>query len=201
MERRLFDICIASLMLLFFSPFFLICLIAVKLSSPGPIFYSHPRIGLMGKSFGCLKFRTMYRDSERKLQPLLAANPALLHEWNTFFKLKTDPRITPVGNLLRKTSLDELPQIWNVIRGEMSIVGPRPLTEKEVTDYLKDKASIILSVRPGLTALWVTQGRNRLSLEERVALEEYYVKNRTFLLDCKVILQTALLLFNPKGAY
>ncbi len=201
MRKRLFDLIVALLMLILFSPFFLICMIAVKLSSPGPIFYAHPRVGQRGAPFGCLKFRTMYQDADAKLQPLLASNPALMHEWKTYFKLKVDPRITPIGKWLRKTSLDELPQIWNVVRGDMSIVGPRPLTQKEVVEYLKDKASTILSIRPGLTTLWITQGRNRLSLEKRIELEEYYVHHRNFWLDCKLIFQTALLMVHSKGAY
>lgn len=143
----------------------------------------------------------MIEDADVKLQPILAANPLLMQEWNTYFKLKEDPRITPIGKFLRKTSLDELPQIWNVFRGDMSIVGPRPLTQHEVVHYLKEKAATVLSVRPGLTTLWITQGRNTLSLERRIELEEYYVTHRTFWLDCKLIFQTAFLMIFPKGAY
>lgn len=201
MGKRIFDIFFSLFILILSAPFFLICMIIVKLSSPGPIFYAHPRIGCNGKPFGCFKFRTMYRDADAKLQPLLASDPALMNEWKTYFKLKVDPRITPIGKLLRKTSLDELPQVWNVLKGDMSIVGPRPLTQHEVTHYVKGKANKILSVRPGLTTLWITQGRNSLSLEERIDLEEFYVTNRTFWLDCKLIVQTILLMIFPKGAY
>lgn len=201
MVKRLFDICFSLVALLFFSPLFLFCMLAVKLSSPGAVFYAHARVGRNGKSFGCFKFRTMYRDADARLQPLLASNPILMQEWKTYFKLKEDPRITWIGKFLRKTSLDELPQIWNVLVGDMSVVGPRPLTEHEITHYVKEKAETILSVRPGLTTLWITRGRNQLSLEERIALEEYYVNNRSFWLDCKLIFQTALLMIFPKGAY
>jgi undecaprenyl-phosphate galactose phosphotransferase len=201
MGKRIFDILFSLLILVLSAPFFLICMIVVKLSSPGPIFYAHPRVGFNGKPFGCIKFRTMYLDADAKLQPLLASDPALMKEWKTYFKLKVDPRITAIGKFLRRTSLDELPQIWNVFKGDMSVVGPRPLTQHEVTHYLKDKASKILSVRPGLTTLWIIQGRNGLSLEERIELEEYYVTNRSFWLDCKLIVQTALLMIFPKGAY
>ena len=201
MEKRIFDILFGLALFMIFLPFILICMIAVKFSSSGSILYVHPRIGCNGKPFGCLKFRTMYPHADAKLQPLLAADPMLMKEWNTYFKLKEDPRITPVGKFLRKTSLDELPQIWNVLKGDMSVVGPRPLTQHEVTHYLKDKACKILSVRPGLTTLWVTQGRNDLSLEERIALEEYYVSHRSFWLDCKLIAQTVLLMICPRGAY
>ena len=201
MGKRFFDILFSSLVIVIASPFFLICAIAVKVSSRGPIFYAHSRIGCKQKPFDCLKFRTMYIDADAKLKPLLASDPALMKEWKTFFKLKVDPRITPIGRFLRKTSLDELPQFWNVLKGEMSIVGPRPLTEHEVTHYLKEKAETILSIRPGLTSLWITKGRNELSLEERIQLEEAYVKKRSIWLDLKLIVQTIFIIFFPKGAY
>lgn len=201
MLKRLFDIFFTLVIMIVAAPFFLLCVFIVKLSSQGSVFYAHKRIGRNGKSFGCLKFRTMYKDADARLKPLLASDPALMSEWNTYFKLKVDPRITPVGKFLRKTSLDELPQFWNVLKGDMSVVGPRPLTSHEVTHYLKDKAPTILSVKPGLTSLWITQGRNKLSLEKRIALEEYYVTHRTFWLDCKLIGKTVLLMLFPKGAY
>ncbi len=199
--KRIFDIAFSLLILTLVSPFFLICILIVKFSSPGPIFYAHPRIGCKGKPFGCFKFRTMYQDADAKLKPLLASNPALMNEWKTYFKLKVDPRITPIGKFLRRTSLDELPQFWNVLKGDMSVVGPRPLTAHEVAHYVKEKATVILSVRPGLTTLWITQGRNDLSLEERIALEEYYVNHRTFWFDCKLIFKTILHMVFPTGAY
>jgi len=201
MAKRLFDICFSLFILILAAPFFLLCIIIVKLSSPGPVFYAHSRVGLHGRPFECFKFRTMYRDAETRLQPLLASDPSLMQEWETYFKLKVDPRITPIGKWLRKTSLDELPQIWNVLRGDMSVVGPRPLTEHEVTHYLREKASTILSLRPGLTTLWIIQGRNGLSLEERISLEEFYVKNRSFWLDLKLIVLTVPRMIFPKGAY
>lgn len=201
MGKRLFDICFSLILLMLAAPFFLLSMGIVKLSSPGPVFYAHQRMGRNGKLFGCLKFRTMYQDAEERLLPLLASNPALMQEWKTFFKLKEDPRITPIGKFLRKTSLDELPQIWNVLKGDMSVVGPRPLTEHEVTYYLKEKAEKILSIRPGLTTLWIVNGRNGLSLEERIRLEEFYVAHRSFWLDCKLIIRTALIMIFPKGAY
>ncbi len=201
MGKRIFDVIFSLGVLILASPFFLVCMLIVRFSSPGSVFYSHPRVGCNGRPFGCLKFRTMYQDADAKLQPLLAANPALMDEWKTYFKLKVDPRITPIGRFLRKTSLDELPQIWNVLKGDMSIVGPRPLTQHEVIHYVRSRASKILSVRPGLTTLWIVQGRNRLSLEQRIELEEFYVAHRTFWLDCKLIAKTALLMVFPKGAY
>lgn len=142
----------------------------------------------------------MVQNADAALQPLLASDPSLMREWATYFKLKEDPRITAIGKFLRKTSLDELPQIWNVLKGEMSVVGPRPLTQHEVTHYLKDKAPHILSIRPGLTTLWITRGRNSLSLQARIELEEYYVAHRSFWLDCKLIVQTAFVMIFPNGA-
>lgn len=201
MGKRIFDIVFSLFAMSLAAPFFLLCALIVKCSSPGKVFYAHPRIGCNGKPFRCWKFRTMYRDADAKLKPLLASDPVLMNEWKTYFKLKVDPRITPIGKFLRKTSLDELPQLYNVLKGDMSIVGPRPLTSHEVTHYLKERASKILSIKPGLTSLWITQGRNGLSLEERIAMEEYYVLNRTFWLDCKLIFKTLLLMIFPKGAY
>jgi undecaprenyl-phosphate galactose phosphotransferase len=201
MSKRFFDICFSGLALLLISPLFLLCAIAVKLSSPGPIFYAHQRIGENRKRFGCWKFRTMYADADARLHCLLASSPMLMQEWQVFFKLKEDPRITPIGKWLRKLSLDELPQFWNVFRGDMSVVGPRPLTEKEIVEYLKERADKILSVRPGLTTLWITEGRNHFSLEQRIALEEFYVDHRSFWLDLKLIVKTVLIMLFPKGAY
>ncbi|MDE3045473.1 MAG: sugar transferase [Verrucomicrobiota bacterium] len=200
MTKRLFDIAFSSLVLTLGSPFFLLLALSIKLSSPGPIFYSCSRIGRNNTPFTCYKFRTMYADAETKLQLLLSSDVRLLQEWKTYFKLRQDPRITPLGKWLRKTSLDELPQFFNVFRGDMSVVGPRPLTQTEITDYLKENAPKLLSVRPGLTSLWAIRGRNHLTLEQRISLELHYVDNQNFLLDCRLILQTALHVFFPKGA-
>ena len=201
MLKRIFDVLFSLAVLVAGSPIFLICAAAVKLTSPGPVFYAHSRVGKAGKQFGCLKFRTMHYDADLKLQTLLASNPTLMQEWKTFYKLKADPRITAVGRWLRKTSLDELPQLINVFKGDMSIVGPRPLTQDEVVHYLKEKAAKILSVRPGLTSLWIVRGRNSFTLNERIKLEEFYIDHRSFWLDLRLILQTAIRMIFPKGAY
>ncbi len=201
MVKRIFDLLFSLAVLLFGSPVFLACAALVKLSSPGPVFYAHPRVGRDGKRFGCLKFRTMHSDADIKLQALLASNPILMQEWKTYYKLKADPRITAIGKWLRKTSLDELPQFINVFKGDMSLVGPRPLTQDEVVHYLKEKAAKILSVRPGLTSLWIVRGRNRFTLHERIQLEEFYVDHRSFWLDLRLIVQTAVRMIFPKGAY
>ena len=201
MGKRLFDLFFSLFILIVTAPLFFLCMTLVMISSRGPVFYAHTRVGRKGKPFRCLKFRTMYQDADRKLEPLLAANPSMMQEWQTYFKLRKDPRITFVGKFLRKTSLDELPQFWNVFKGDMSIVGPRPLTQYEVSHYLKHKAPQILSLRPGLTTLWITKGRNKLSLEKRIELEEYYVNHRSFWLDCKLIFRTIFIMIFPRGSY
>jgi exopolysaccharide production protein ExoY len=201
MAKRIFDLLFSLAIMVTGSPIFLLCAAAVKLSSPGPVLYAHSRVGKEGREFGCLKFRTMHYDADLKLQALLASNPVLMQEWKTFYKLKADPRITAVGRWLRKTSLDELPQLINVFKGDMSIVGPRPLTQDEVVHYLKEKAAKILSVRPGLTSLWIVRGRNSFTLNERIKLEEFYIDHRSFWLDLRLILQTAIRMIFPKGAY
>lgn len=201
MGKRLLDIFWSLLALTIGLPIFLLCALSIKLTSRGPIFYSCQRVGLKGENFQCWKFRTMFCDAEEKLQALLASDTALMQEWKVYYKLKQDPRITPLGKWLRKTSLDELPQFWNVLKGDMSIVGPRPLTEKEITWYLKERAQKILSIKPGLTSIWVIKGRNLLTLEERIRWEEYYVDNRSLKLDLQLIFQTAKLMIFPKGVY
>lgn len=200
MTKRLFDLLFSILVLTLGFPVFLLLATAIKLTSPGPIFYSCTRIGRNNIPFTCYKFRTMYSDAEAKLQLLLTSDVRLLQEWKTYFKLRHDPRITPFGKWLRKTSLDELPQFFNVLRGDMSLVGPRPLTQTEIIYYLKENAPKLLSVRPGLTSLWAIQGRNQLTLEQRIALELQYINTRTFLLDLRLILQTFLAMLFPKGA-
>ena len=201
MSKRTFDILFSSFALLCGLPLFLFCAIAVKLSSRGPIFYGSKRIGLAGTPFLCWKFRTMYTDAEKKLQQLLKNDETLRTEWQKFYKLKDDPRITPIGKWLRKTSLDEIPQFWNVLRGDMSIVGPRPLSEDEVRNSLGKKAGKILSVRPGLTSIWAVRGRNNLTLAERTRLELFYIDHQSFIFDCRLILKTALAMIYPKGAF
>lgn len=201
MRKRLFDILFSIFALTIGFPVFFTCALLIKLSSQGPIFYKCTRIGRQRVPFTCWKFRTMFFDAEQKLQCLLKSDPLLMQEWKTYYKLKHDPRITPIGKWLRKTSLDELPQFWNVLKGDMSVVGPRPLTEYELTHYLKEKAPKILSVRPGLTSIWAIKGRNQLSLLERIQFEEFYIDNRSFSLDCRLVLQTAAQMIFPRGSF
>lgn len=200
-SKRIFDIVFSGAAILCGLPFFLFCALAVKLSSPGPVFYASKRVGLAGGFFHCWKFRTMFIDAEKKLTQLLKNDPSLRAEWETYYKLKDDPRITSIGKWMRKFSLDELPQFWNVFKGDMSIVGPRPLSEEEVQKHLGKRAEKILSVRPGLTSIWAVRGRNSLTLAERTRLEVFYVDHQSFIFDCRLILKTALSMIFPKGAY
>ena len=155
------------------SPLFIFLAFLVKLSSAGPIFYIQERVGLNYRRFGCIKFRTMYAEADDLLSTLLARSPSLKMEFERDYKLKKDPRVTPIGKFLRRSSLDELPQFINVLKGEMSIVGPRPIIDKELQRY-GEFMDDVASVRPGLTGLWQVSGRNNLSYNERVKLDLKY---------------------------
>jgi exopolysaccharide production protein ExoY len=199
--KRFFDVIFSAVAVILFSPLFLIIAIAVRLSSPGKIIYAHERIGRGGKRFRCYKFRTMYSDADLRLSEILKNNPAMRQEWESFFKLKKDPRVTPLGSFLRRTSLDEFPQFFNVLKGDLSVVGPRPCVKNEVETRLGERALKILSIRPGLTGLWQTSGRSDTSFEERLILDEHYVDNRNLLLDIKLIAKTIPAMIWPRGAY
>jgi undecaprenyl-phosphate galactose phosphotransferase len=200
--KRAFDILFSLTCLIIGFPLFLIIGILVYLSSPGQIIYSHERMGRGGKPFKCYKFRTMNQDADQYLQDILSVNPLLRLQWESSFKLKQDPRVTPIGAFLRKTSLDELPQFWNVLKGDLSIVGPRPVVHKELKKYYGVKAYKILSIRPGLTGPWQVSGRNNIdSYKKRVSLDEYYVDNQSFLMDLKLIAKTIPVMLFSKGAY
>ena len=201
MIKRLFDIVFSLFAILFFLPFGIIFSLLIGLSSRGPIFYASYRVGKEGRPIRCWKFRTMCADAEQKLQQLLATNAKFKEEWDTYYKLKDDPRIFPVGRFLRKTSLDELPQFWNVLKGDLSVVGPRPVTAEEIEKYFGAKAEKILSVRPGLTGIWQTSGRSLLTFEERLRLEESYIDHQSLSLDLRIIAKTIPILFSAKGAF
>jgi Undecaprenyl-phosphate galactose phosphotransferase WbaP len=189
--------------LLLFIPFTLLLpfiSLAIYVEDRGPVFYRHLRIGQAGRKFYVLKFRTMRPDADRVLEEYLAANPEALHFWLEERKLKNDPRITRVGQFLRKSSLDELPQVINILLGDMSLVGPRPVTEEELAKYGKD-AFYYLLVRPGLTGLWQVSGRNEVSYEKRVALDRYYVQNWSIWLDLYILARTVWVVLTRKGAY
>lgn len=201
MSKRFFDILFSSLVLVLGAPVFLLCALLIKSTSSGPLFYACKRIGKEGRVFRCWKFRTMVEGAEKLLPVLLASNSSLHHEWKTFYKLRSDPRITAVGKWLRKTSLDELPQFWNVLRGEMSVVGPRPLSQEEVTLHLKEKKQKLLSFRPGITGLWAVSGRSEIPYAKRIALEEEYIDRNSFWLDLSIVGKTAVSIFLPRGAF
>lgn len=199
--KRIFDLLFTSFVLLLGFPVFLLISVAVKCSSSGPTFYSHERVGRGGKPFLCYKFRTMYRDADQRLEALLKENSDLKQEWEETHKLKNDPRVTPLGTFLRRTSLDELPQFWNVLRGDLSVVGPRPVVKQEVAKHFGEKAGVILSIRPGLTGIWQVSGRSDMAYGVRIQLDELYVETQSFLLDLKLIVRTIPAMLFSRGAY
>lgn len=172
----------------------------IKFTSPGPVVFAHKRLGRNGKHFPCYKFRSMVQNSQEVLEAYLYSNPEAQKEWNENFKLKNDPRITKVGAFLRKTSLDELPQLWNVLVGDMSLVGPRPIIDAEVEKYgiyIDD----FYMVRPGITGLWQVSGRSDTTYEERVQMDSWYVRNWSVWLDLIYLLRTVSIVLLRKGAY
>jgi len=191
---------IFSLAAMFFAIIPMIVLAAlVKISSRGPVFYRAKRLGRNGKNIYVLKFRTMHPDADDKLEQLLAENPEMKKEWEQNFKLDNDPRITPVGRLLRRTSLDELPQFWNVLKGEMALIGPRPIVEAEV-EYYGEHYEIFSSVKPGITGLWQVSGRSDTGYDERVALDVYYINNWSPWMDYYIFFATIREILLQRGA-
>lgn len=197
--KRAFDLVLASMILVFIGPLFLV-LTACVAASGRPIFFAHTRIGRHGRPFRCLKFRTMTPDAERRLAEILERDPRAAAEWQLTRKLKDDPRVTRIGRFLRRTSLDELPQLINVIRGEMSLVGPRPVTAEEVEAYGEHR-DYYLQSRPGITGLWQVSGRNQLDFRRRVHLDVFYVQNWSLLRDIVILLMTIRVVFSRRGAY
>jgi lipopolysaccharide/colanic/teichoic acid biosynthesis glycosyltransferase len=200
--KRTGDIVFSLSVLTLGAPIFLALALMVKASSRGPIFYVQPRIGRDYKTFGCIKFRTMRKDSDKILKSLLASSPELKKEFAKDHKLKNDPRITRLGKFLRRSSLDELPQFFNVLRGQMSVVGPRPIVKAELSRYGYNMNEV-LAVRPGMTGLWQVSGRNNLSYRQRVRLDLRYSRTRNFAMDLKIVLKTVMVVLNPRdrGAY
>ncbi len=198
--KRLMDIVFTVIGGVLFFPLLGIIALCICIESPGSPFFRQERIGREGHSLFVLKFRTMVKDAEQCLQDYLEANPELREEWEKDQKLRHDPRITRVGAFLRRTSLDELPQIWNVLRGEMSLVGPRPIVSAEIEKYDEVFAAYV-RVRPGITGLWQVSGRNDLSYPERVNLDNYYINNWSTWLDLYILAKTVPAVFACKGAY
>lgn len=200
--KRGFDILFSLLCLSIGMPIYLLIALIIFMTSPGKVIYSHERIGRGGKPFRCYKFRSMYPNADQRLQDILTANSSLCEEWKKNYKLKNDPRVTPFGAFLRKTSLDELPQFWNVLKGDLSVVGPRPVIKDEITKYYHVKAYKILSIRPGLTGIWQVSGRSNVqSYAIRMQMDEHYVDNHSFLLDIKLIVKTIPAILFSRGAY
>ena len=200
--KTILDLLFSSIILVAGLPIFLIIASLIKLSSRGPIFYLQERIGKNKKTFNCIKFRTMHPEAEDILENLITNNEKLRKEFEETHKLKNDPRITNIGKFLRKTSLDEIPQFLNVIKMEMSIIGPRPIVKKEIQKYGKSYKKVI-SIKPGITGLWQVSGRNNLSYKRRVILDCLYVDNISPLLDLRIIIRTFGVIFfpNDRGAY
>ena len=194
--KRFADIICSAIGIILLSPFFIIISIAIKLTSRGPVIFVHKRVGKNGKEIGIYKFRSMVMNAEELIEKF---TPEQKEEFQKNFKLENDPRITRVGKFLRKTSLDELPQLFNILKGELSIVGPRPVIEAETKIYGKYK-DMLLSVKPGLTGFWAANGRSDTSYKRRRAMEIYYVKKRSLFFDIKIILKTAVSVFKGDGA-
>jgi exopolysaccharide production protein ExoY len=199
-RKRILDIILAGSAIVLLAPLLTLCFLACLLTSPGPGIFWHRRVGFGGNRFACFKFRTMVHDSQDCLSDYLASNPDARKEWEATHKLQFDPRVTAIGSILRKTSLDELPQLFNVLMGDMSIVGPRPVTEEELLKY-SSSAGAYLSCRPGITGLWQVSGRSGTTYSKRVACDSYYAANWTMTLDLKILLVTLPVLLNADNAY
>jgi len=197
--KRVVDFFGSILLLLLLSPFLLIVASMVR-KSGNPIIFSQVRVGRNGRLFRCYKFRTMVPNAESVLTELLASNPEMKAEWELDHKLRNDPRITPIGAFLRKTSLDELPQLFNVLKGEMSLIGPRPIVTSELSRYRRS-IRWYHAVRPGMTGLWQVSGRNDTDYNRRVALDAFYVRNQSFLMDISILIKTIRVVLFRSGAY
>ena len=188
-RHRAFDVTLAAALVLLLWPVMLGAALLVRISSPGPIIFRHVRVGRNGTRFECFKFRTMNNEAEKLLAELLGACGTMSREWECNQKIRRDPRITGVGQILRRFSIDELPQLFNVLRGDMSIVGPRPIVDSEIARYA-DKFADYCRVRPGLTGLWQVSGRNRLSYDRRVELDCHYARTKSLRGDAWIVLRT-----------
>lgn len=197
--KKLFDITVSIISIPLLLPMIEIIGLIIRLETPGPIIYAHERIGRNGKIFKCYKFRTMHRDAEEKLKEILDKNEAVRTEWENTWKLRDDPRITRVGSFLRKTSLDELPQIFNVLKGEMSLVGPRPYLPRERAN-IEGSIQVICSARPGITGLWQVSGRSDTGYRYRVKLDSWYIMNWSLWLDIAIIFKTVRVVVKTEGA-
>ena len=197
--KRGVDVAVSLTGIAVLSPVLVVLFVILKLDG-GPAVFSHTRVGQKRSSFQCHKFRTMHADADERLEELLSRDEEARLEWDTHFKLKDDQRVTVLGEVLRKSSLDELPQLFNVLKGDMSLVGPRPVVEEELKLY-GDYASDYVSARPGITGLWQVSGRNYLDYNERVSLDVTYIQQWTHKLDLRILLKTVLVVLTRRGAY
>jgi undecaprenyl-phosphate galactose phosphotransferase len=197
--KRLIDYTAGFVVFVFSVPLLIYISRRIKRDSPGPAIFKQERIGKNGKLFACYKFRTMYEDAEDRLNTILESDPAAREEWDKYWKLKKDPRITKVGKWLRSTSLDELPQLINILKGEMSLIGPRPYLPRE-TAFLNNEAHTILRLPPGITGLWQVSGRSNTSYDFRLAMDSWYVKNWDLWLDVMIVFRTIGAVLNREGA-
>jgi exopolysaccharide production protein ExoY len=187
--KRIIDIALALSGIVLLAPLLIICFVVTIVASPGPALFRHRRVGFNGKHFDCLKFRTMVTDAPERLRHLLDSDPVAAAEWAANRKLRDDPRVTAMGTILRKSSLDELPQLFNVLRGDMSIVGPRPVTDEELERY-NSGIGAYLACRPGITGLWQVSGRSTTTYDKRVACDAFYANNWSMVLDAKIMIVT-----------
>jgi undecaprenyl-phosphate galactose phosphotransferase len=198
--KTIFDYTTSLCLILLFSPLLILLYSIVYISTNGHPLFKHRRMGLNGKEFNVYKFRTMYIDADKRLEELLEDDEECRIEWEKDFKLKDDPRITKIGNFLRKTSLDELPQLINVLQGKMSLIGPRPIIDREIEKY-GEYFEYFTAVKPGITGLWQVSGRNDVDYDERVQLDVWYVRNWSISLDIQILLKTVLVVIGRKGSY
>jgi exopolysaccharide production protein ExoY len=199
-SKRVIDIVLAVSGIILLAPLLIICFVVTVATSPGPALFRHKRVGFNGKYFDCLKFRTMVTDAPERLRKLLESDPVAAAEWAANRKLRHDPRVTAIGDILRRSSLDELPQLFNVLRGDMSIVGPRPVTAEELVKY-SGAIDAYLSCRPGITGLWQVSGRSTTTYSKRVACDAFYAREWSMALDAKIVIVTIPSLLLSESAY
>ena len=200
--KRFLDIVFSFLLIIFLIPLFLIIGVIIKINSKGPVLYTQKRIGKNNITFSCYKFRTMHPEANYLLKEILIKNPNFKNEFAETRKIINDPRITKIGKFLRFSSLDELPQIVNVLKGDMSLIGPRPIVKSEIKKY-GNHFKKVFSIKPGISGLWQVSGRNKLSYNKRVELDIFYSENISFRLDIKIFIKTILVILFPfeKGAF
>jgi len=198
--KRLMDLVIVIFGGILILPFLLILALLVKLGSPGPVLYGHKRLGANGKYFTAYKFRSMVVDAQERLQKLFESHPEIKKEWEENHKIQNDPRVTTIGKFLRRTSMDEFPQLINILKGEMSLVGPRPIVDEEVSKYGED-FNRIFSVRPGLTGMWQVSGRSGTDYATRILYDTYYLQSWSVWLDIWILFMTFGAVIRGKGAY